>query len=112
MLANAVGIAREAMIQLLDREIPGEDRQRITDAVLACDGARNIHGLRTRYAGDRTFVEYHLEVDGALTVDRGHAIGDATEATVERMLPGIVEVTAHIEPVGIGDERLDERVGQ
>jgi ferrous-iron efflux pump FieF len=110
MLANAYGIAKQALVQLLDREISSADRQRIKDAVLACDGARDLHDLRTRYAGDRTFVEYHLEVDGDLSVDNGHAIGDATEAVIEHLLPGTVEVTAHIEPVGIDDERLDERV--
>jgi ferrous-iron efflux pump FieF len=110
MLWSARGIAKKALVQLLDREIPSKDRQRIIEAVLACAGARSIHDLRTRHAGDRTFVEYHLEVEGRLTVDHGHAIGDATESAVERLLPGIVEVTAHVEPVGIDDERLDDRV--
>jgi hypothetical protein len=26
------------------------------------------------------------------------------------LLPGVVEATAHVEPFGINDERLDERV--
>lgn len=112
MLWNARDIAREALVQLLDRELPREDRQRIRQAVLACEGARSVHDLRTRFSGDRTFVEYHLEVDGRLTVDCGHAIADATEAAIEELLPGIVEATAHLEPVGIKDERLDEMVRQ
>ena len=110
MLFSAWRIAQAALVQLLDRELPRADRQRIRDAVLACEGARDVHDLRTRFSGDRTFVEYHLEVDGALSVERGHAIGDATEAAVEKILPGVVEVTAHLEPLGIDDERLDERV--
>jgi ferrous-iron efflux pump FieF len=110
MLWNASTIARQALVQLLDRELPSEDRQRIRDAVLACEGARNIHDLRTRFSGDRTFVEYHLEVDGNLSVDQGHAIADDTEAAVVRRLPGTVEATAHLEPFGIKDERLDIRV--
>lgn len=107
MLWNAYHIAAESLIQLLDRELPDEDRQRIKQVVLACEGAKNIHDLRTRYAGDRTFIEYHLEVDGHLTVDEGHAIGDVTEAAVASLLPGKVEVMAHLEPWGIQDERLD-----
>jgi ferrous-iron efflux pump FieF len=55
-------------------------------------------------------MEYHLEVEGRSTVDHGHAIGHATESAVERLLPGIVGVTAHVEPVGIDDERLYDRV--
>ena len=86
------------------------ERQRIRAIVLDCDGVRDVHDLRTRYAGDRTFVEFHLEVDGTLTVDRGHEIGDLAERAVAELLPGTVEVIAHLEPVGIEDDRLDSRV--
>jgi ferrous-iron efflux pump FieF len=110
MLWNAHGIAKTALTQLLDRELPTNDRQRIREAILACDGARGVHDLRTRFSGDRTFIEYHLEVDGTASVERGHAIGDATETAVENLLPGTVEATAHLEPFGIDDDRLDERL--
>jgi divalent metal cation (Fe/Co/Zn/Cd) transporter len=112
MLRNAYAIAREALEQLLDQELPAQDRRRIKDAVRACLGVRDIHDLRTRFSGDRTFVEYHLEVDPGLTVEVGHAIGDATETAVQNLLPGTVEATAHIEPHGIEDERLDDAIAQ
>ncbi len=112
MLWNAHAIARQALEQLLDQELPAQDRRRIKDAVRACVGVRDIHDLRTRFSGDRTFVEYHLEVDPGLTVEIGHAIGDATETAIQNLLPGTVEATAHIEPHGIEDERLDDAVAQ
>jgi ferrous-iron efflux pump FieF len=110
MFWSSRGIALEALKQLLDHELSSEKRKRISDAVLACPNVRGLHDLRTRYAGDRIFVEFHLEVDGGLTIDRGHAVGDAAEASVERLFPSVVEVTAHLEPAGIKDERLDDRV--
>jgi divalent metal cation (Fe/Co/Zn/Cd) transporter len=61
------------------------------------------------FSGDRTFIEYRVEVERRLPVERGHAIGDATERAVENLLPGTVETMAHITPFGIDDERLDER---
>ena len=112
MLWNAQQIAQEVLALLLDRELPVTERRRIRDRVLACAGVRNIHDLRTRNAGDRLFVEFHLEVDGNLTVDQGHEIGDAAEAAVAELLPGTVEVTGHLEPFGIEDDRLDHRVGR
>jgi ferrous-iron efflux pump FieF len=110
MLWNARHIAWDALTQLLDRELPTDERQKISDVVRGCAGVRNMHDLRTRYAGDRIFVEFHLEVDGQLTVKQGHAIGDVAEAAVVDLLPGLVEVTAHLEPFGIDDDRLDDRV--
>ncbi len=112
MLWSAYHITHEALEQLLDRELPGADRRRIKEAVRACAGVRDIHDLRTRFSGDRTFVEYHLEVDPGMSVIEGHAIGDATEGAVQKLLPGAVEATAHIEPYGILDERLDDAVAQ
>ena len=109
---NAYRIAHGVLTQLLDRELAESDRQHIRDVVLACPGVRAVHDLRTRNAGDRTFVEFHLEVDGHLSVAHGHAIGDAAEAAVENLLPGTVDVTAHLEPFGIDDERLDDRVNE
>jgi cation diffusion facilitator family transporter len=112
MLWNARSIANEVLTQLLDRELPAENRRHIEEVVRACSGVRAIHDLRTRHAGDRIFVEFHLEVDGRLTVVQGHRICDLAEAAVVALLPGTVEATAHLEPFGINDERLDDRVNE
>ena len=110
MLWNARGIAIDALRQLLDRELEGKDRDRIRQAVLACTGATALHDLRTRDAGDRVFIEFHLEVDGGFPVSRGHSIADAAERAAAALFPDGAEVTAHIEPAGIRDERLDDKV--
>lgn len=110
MVWGAARIARGALAQLLDRELPGAERDRIKRAVLGCAGAEAIHDLRTRHAGDRTFVEFHVEVRGDMPVAEGHRIVDAAEAAVAALLPGTVEVTGHLEPFGIKDDRLDDRV--
>jgi cation diffusion facilitator family transporter len=110
ILWNAYHIAQAVLAQLLDRELSNSDRRRIEEVILACPDVRAVHDLRTRHAGDRVFVEFHLEVDEDLTVKRGHAIGDLAEAAVVDLLPGTVEVIAHLEPFGIDDDRLDDRV--
>ncbi|WP_345815176.1 cation diffusion facilitator family transporter [Paraburkholderia sp. PREW-6R] len=109
MLWNARGMAMHALVQLLDRELDLADRERIEAAVRACDGVESVHDLRTRNGGDRIFVEFHLEVNGALTVEQGHTIGDIAEKAVQRLFQA-ADVTAHLEPAGIDDERLDDLV--
>lgn len=109
MLWNARGMVLSALIQLLDQELDVSDRRRIRAAALSCEGVRGVHDIRTRNGGDRVFVELHVEVDGQLTVDVGHDIGDAAEAAVRKLFPA-AEVSAHLEPAGIDDERLDNLV--
>jgi ferrous-iron efflux pump FieF len=110
MLWNSYQIAGAVLEQLLDRELSSEQRQRIQEVLLACAGVRGVHDLRTRYAGDRIFVEFHLEVDGRLPIAKGHAISEAAEAAVNKLFPTIVESTVHLEPAGIKDDRLDDHI--
>jgi ferrous-iron efflux pump FieF len=109
MLWNARGMMLHALVQLLDRELEATDRERIKATVLGCRGVRGVHDIRTRDGGDRVFVEFHVEVDGHLSVDEGHGIGDCAEAAVRKIF-AVADVVAHLEPAGIDDERLDDRV--
>ena len=109
MLWNARGMAADALFQLLDRELHETERARVQTAVLGCDGVQAVHDIRTRNGGDRVFVEFHVEVDGALSVAAGHAIADRVERAVQGLFE-TADVTAHLEPAGIDDERLDDRV--
>lgn len=107
MIWNAKGMAADALKQLLDRELDVEDRKRVRAAVMSVAGVKGVHDIRTRNGGDRVFVEFHLEVDGNLSVDVGHDIGDEAEAAVARLFIA-ADVTAHLEPAGIDDDRLDD----
>jgi cation diffusion facilitator family transporter len=60
-----------------------------------------FHMLRTRRAGSRRFAEFHLLVEGDLTVRAAHHLSHQIEAALVAVLPGL-EVVIHIEP-------LDER---
>jgi ferrous-iron efflux pump FieF len=110
MIAGARRVAKTASRQLLDHELPHEQRERIKAAAVGCLGIRGVHDLRTRDAGDRVFVEFHLEVDGHISVHEGHDMVDAAERAVAGLFTKETEVIGHLEPTGINDERLDDRV--
>jgi ferrous-iron efflux pump FieF len=54
ILWNGYKIAIRVLEQLLDRELPDEERERIRGAVLACPNVLGVHDLRTRHAGERS----------------------------------------------------------
>ena len=110
MIAGARRVAETASRQLLDHELPHEQRERIKAAAVACFGIRGVHDLRTRDAGDRVFVEFHLEVDGHVSVHEGHRMVDTAERAVAGLFTKETEVIGHLEPTGIEDDRLDDRV--
>ncbi len=104
LLRNAYGIARRSIDQLLDREIPDSERDRIRRIALTHPAVRNLHDLRTRTSGHTTFIQLHLEVPGTLSLTRAHRIADQVETEIRRAFPE-AEVIIHEDPHGLREER-------
>ena len=84
---------------LMDRAIPDEDRAAIVAVLdsLRSRGA-DYHALRTRMAGAKSFVDVHVLVPGAMSVQEGHDIVEDLEREIQARLPH-VEILAHLEPL-------------
>ncbi len=95
---------------LLDSAIPDDEQQAIA-LILQDYQAQGIqfHAIRTRVAGARRFVSFHVLVPGAWTIQRGHDICEAIEQAIMLALPGS-NVTTHLEPsedpISWNDEKL------
>ena len=110
-LWNAWQIGYRAFHMLLDHELPKDIRQKIAAIVTAHAEADDLHDLRTRTDGTTLFIEFHLEMDGDMTIAAAHKVTDALEADLMAAFPN-AEIIIHQEPVGIDDERLDQRLGR
>jgi cation diffusion facilitator family transporter len=96
---------------LMDVSISEEELQSI-QAVL--DGYRRhgieFHALRTRQAGARAFVSFHILVPGAWTVQHGHDWSERIEGDIRRAIAH-VHITTHLEPLedplSHADQELD-----
>ncbi len=95
-------IARGALDLLMDRELPEEARARIRDIALANPEVRDLHDLRTRSSGRRSFIQVHIEMDGNLTLYRAHAVADQVEAALRAAFPG-ADVMIHQDPHGLDE---------
>jgi len=95
-------IAADALDQIMDREFPDEDRDRILDVVMAHSEVLDMHDLRTRSSGANTFIQLHLELDGKMTLDRAHEIADEVQVLLENAFPD-AEVLIHQDPEGLED---------
>lgn len=101
----AINIVREgwhvisdSMNGLMDRAVDGDEEERIRGAILANGGgAMEVHDIRTRTAGPLTFIEFHLVVDGRMTVEESHAICDRIEDGLRDEMPG-ARIVIHVEP--------------
>lgn len=85
--------------ELMDAELPYEERLRIEEIALAHPQVHTIHDVRTRQSGRTAFIQFHLELPGDLTLRRAHAIADEVEAAIAVEFPD-AEILIHQDPAG------------
>ncbi|MFK5855188.1 MAG: cation diffusion facilitator family transporter, partial [Bacteroidota bacterium] len=100
ILKEAFEILVEAFKPLIDNALPEEEQKLIEDTINEFK-SENIkyHMLRTRKAGSNRELDFHLEVDGKMTVMESHKLCDKIENELRRKLPNL-EITIHVEPIG------------
>lgn len=101
---GAWGASQQAIEQLMDHEWPLERRERFLAVVAQHPELKGLHDLRTRTSGNRDFVQFHVWVDGRMTVTEAHRVMDEIEDKLVAEFPGI-EILIHPDPEGLVDEQ-------
>lgn len=105
ILFTGRALVLEAGGGLMDRAMEGEDREDV-DRILTKhrDPERmiDVHEIRTRVSGRQQFIEFHVLVPGAWSVNVGHEVLTQMEDELKERFPG-VHISSHLEP--IEDER-------
>jgi len=108
---TGINLIRRSIHGLMDYALPAQETAQVADIL---DRYRpqgiSYHALRTRQAGHRRFISFHLLVPGAWSVERGHAVLEDIEAAIREALPH-TNVLGHLEPIehpsSYEDEELD-----
>jgi ferrous-iron efflux pump FieF len=101
---SAVRLARLSLIQLMDHELPDDEREKIRAIAQSHPDVVAAHDLRTRVAGPTAFIQIHIEMNGTLSLIRAHEISDEVEAELRAAYPN-AEVMIHQDPEGIEEAR-------
>jgi cation diffusion facilitator family transporter len=92
-------LIQESSSALLDASIPLPERQIIDELLSAYDRQQvQFHAIRTRMAGMRRFISFHVLVPGAWTVQQGHDLCEEIESRICQSLPNM-NVLIHLEPL-------------
>ncbi len=98
ILSEAFKLVRHALRDMLDHELPDEIKNQVRSVFTAQNlPLEGYHNLRTRRAGSRKIMDFHLEVCRHMSVKEAHDIADQLEKGIEDAILG-ADVTIHIEP--------------
>ncbi len=98
-------IAAPAFAELVDEGATRAAQASMEALVLAVEGVRSLHALRTHRSGPGYHVDLHIQVDGELSVREGHEIAREVRT---RLLHGdveVIDVLVHVEPCQDGRSR-------
>jgi cation diffusion facilitator family transporter len=116
IVVTGVRLMRRSAAGLMDHALPADELAKI-DEILDRYADREIqfHALRTRRAGRRSFVTFHVLTPGSWTVQRGYDLVEQIEADLRTALWNVT-VTTHLEPKedprSFADVGLDRRTSQ
>jgi len=97
VLFGAWRIALSSFHVLMDHELSDVDRARIRALCEAHPQVIGVHDMRTRSAGQKIFVQLHLELDGGMRLRDANAIAHVVEHDIQAAFPG-AEVLIHQDP--------------
>lgn len=104
-------IVRESIQGLMDTALPTGEVATIR-AILDSYAEQGIgfHALRTRQAGSRRFVYFHIQAPGGWTIHHGHSILEKIESDIRQALRNVT-IWSHLEslddPRSFQDQYLD-----
>lgn len=109
---TGIGLMRRSVAGLLDAAISAEDHAEVDKIIREYTRryAVKFHAVRTRQAGARRFISFHLLVPDEWPVSRAHQLSEEIEERIRSLVPN-ASVFVHIEPISdpasYDDEGLD-----
>lgn len=94
----AVRILRSAVNELLDRELPAVFDDEVLAIARAHPAVHGAHGLRTREAGGRYFVQFDLDFPAGTTLAVAHEAATAIRLELQARFPTL-DAQIHFDPV-------------
>lgn len=102
VIVAGLGVIRTTSSDLLDTMPPDDLLDEVRLVACRVEGVRGVEKLFGRKTGLQYHVDLHLEVDGWISVDAGHAIATQVRERIRLDVDAVSDVLVHVEPSGLG----------
>jgi ferrous-iron efflux pump FieF len=103
LLFTAFTVGREAVNQLLDRELSDAERAEIEALATDDPDVLGIHELRTRASGPLLHIQLHMDLEPHQSLIRAHEIVVRAERRILKRFPA-ADILIHADPRGHAEE--------
>lgn len=99
IMFSSVGLLRQSIRNLIDEEFSDEDKEKILQVLRNDSGILDVHDMKTRYAGNKAFIQFHIGLDPEISLVKAHDIADRIEVKLRGIFPDS-EIIIHQDPLG------------
>ena len=97
IIYSSKDLGLRAYNNLMDTEMPDDEKAKIYDVLSSMPEVLGHHHLKTRYAGNKPFIQMHIDLSASLSFMAAHEIVDRLERALELVFPN-AEVIIHPDP--------------
>jgi ferrous-iron efflux pump FieF len=103
MIKSAYYLISKAFANLVDSEFDDAKKEVIVNIVKTYPEVLGMHDIKTRQAGSKLFIQFHLEFDGEIKLKHSHEITENIVKELQVTFPG-AEIILHQDPYGIDED--------
>lgn len=102
ILKVSVDLVRPCVGELLEKSLPEDMERDITRLVLSTGGVAHLHNLCTRRIGNNVAIEFHICMDGNLSLTEAHRTASHIEELLREAYGERTHIVIHVEPLEPG----------
>jgi ferrous-iron efflux pump FieF len=104
IIYNAGKLISSAFNNLMDREFKISEKKKLHKIIMSYSEVKGYHDLKTRHSGRESFIQFHIELDGKMSLYASHEVAEKIEQQIMQIFQE-AEIIIHQDPVGIQEKK-------
>lgn len=99
ILKVAIELTKASLEELLEKSLPKKTQEKILSIINSFPEVKSPHNLRTRHIGSNIAIEFHIRMDGNLSLNEVHEITKRMENALKAEFGPLTHIGIHMEPI-------------
>ena len=95
----AVKLLHQSFRELMEASLPQETEKEIQEIITSFPDVSDLHNLRTRRIGAHYAIEFHIRMDGHISLIEAHSRAHHIEEALKKRFGAETHIVVHVEPV-------------
>lgn len=92
-------LIKASLEELLEKSLPKKTQEKILSIINSFPEVKSPHNLRTRHIGSNIAIEFHIRMDGNLSLNEVHEITKRMENALKAEFGTLTHIGIHMEPI-------------